>query len=202
MTRLSLQRLRRSHRSAFGLAACLLVAGCAPRSELTLESFRDPAFPERSTINFGECYYRVGADSDYYIVASGAGVDPSGNVGEHLLEIRTTWRPRPERTFSNPSTVDALVTYVIRQAGETRAYRGTAFVYLRGKPGDASLRCAVESGTIRPVAPSTIDTPGSSTPDPLGETRLTGRLRPRLNAARTVDLASRVARSSAATATR
>ncbi|MCG3128187.1 MAG: hypothetical protein CHACPFDD_03063 [Phycisphaerae bacterium] len=180
-------------------AFCFAVAGCAPRSELTLESFRDPAFPEHTTVHFGECYYRVGADNDYYIVASGAGADPGGDAGEHLLEIRTTWRPRPERTFSNPTTVDALVNYVIRRSGQTRTYRGTAFVYLRGKPGDSTLRCAVESGTIRPLSPQQHTRPQAGdthdSDDPLGETRLTGKLRPSLNPARAVDLSALIARS-------
>lgn len=196
--RSSLRRRRRAARCgrwAFGapgtsLLLLALCCGCSSgASRLELVSYKDPYFPERYTLVLDECAYDVDAGGDYHIVGrSSDQPDPDAGPVEQLLHVHLFWRPRPGKTHDNPTSVDAVIRYVIATHDGLAVYSGTGFIYPKRDRVSDTIRAAVENARLRLVEQR------GQPPDLLGEARLTGTLAARddanaaVNLMRTLDL--------------
>jgi hypothetical protein len=180
---------RTPHRATllFALATLLLVlpCGCA-RSAGTLEltSHKDPYFPESYRVELGECAYYMGPDGDYHIVGRACHAtedNPDGEITQ-LLHVHLFWRPRPGKTFDNPSTVDATIRYAILTKQGVAVYCGTGFVYPKKRRFSDQLVVQIENARLR------LEAQHGDAPDLLGNARVVGELLARNNAALAVDL--------------
>jgi len=164
----------------------LVVAGCTgPGSRLRLESFKDPYFPEQFEFAPDECVYRTLPDGDYEIIAAAArdlpGEDGVERRIQQYLHVHVFWRPRPGKTYDDPTTVDATMESVILAGGERAVYTGTAFVRAKVER-NGRLSARIERGRLRPALAS------SAEAALLGETLLEGKLTATADASRCVAL--------------
>jgi hypothetical protein len=170
----------------FGLAIVFTIlpaVGCGSGSKVELTSYSDPYFPERFYFSPTQCVYRRDAGGDIHIAAysSGDRLD-HGEAAQQWLHVHIFWNPQPGKTRDNPTSMDAVVRYVIRTAKGPSRYSGTAFAYAsESKPG-SGLKVSLESGRLHP------DQEGSDGLEMLGETRLSGMLYPGADSNGTVDL--------------
>lgn len=173
-------------RSRWITAIVLATSGCTGSgSHLRLESYKDPYFPETYDFSPEECVFRTLPDGDYEIVASSqrdvAGEDGVERRVQQYMHIHVFWRPRPGKTYDDPTTVDATLESVILTDRERAVYSGTAFVRAKlERSGRLSVR--LERGRLRPALAS------STEAALLGETLLGGRLTARPDASRCVAL--------------
>ena len=69
-----------------------------------------------------------------------------------VVTVRMFWRPRAGRTPIDPNATNGTIHYVIFTGGDppqTGIYSGAGFVYLKSKPGKASLTASVWDATLR-----------------------------------------------------
>jgi hypothetical protein len=165
--------------------ACLalLAEGCqAPRSSISVTSYKDPFFPEPYELTFDQAYMGEARDRDQHVVAER--VQSAGEDGErvrHLLHLQVFWKPRPGRTFADPSLTDAIARYIVAAPGGTVVYAGSAFVYPRRQP-DGTWLFEIEGGTLR------LRTVDGDAPESIGDAKLAGMLVATENPGRVVDL--------------
>lgn len=154
-----------------GLVA-LATTGCIRPSRLDLVSFKDPYFPEKFTLSLDQCVYREAPGGDFDIVghAERPAVDNTP-ASEQFLHIHLFWKPRPGKTYDNPSSVDAIVRYTIVTPNGTRIYSGAGYAYPERPRFGPDLLVKLESARLRP-ADGAADAPDEI----LGETRATGTL--------------------------
>lgn len=159
-------------------------AGCRTEtSQVRLTSLKDPYFPEAFVVHFDECAYRYSAQGDLEIVArrrSGESGQPTDV--EQLLTVRLFWKPRPGKTFDDPSGINALVQYLIRTPSGGSLYEGTAFVYPKLDRFSEVLTARIEAGRLQVAAHR------DEAEELLGESRLGGVLVGRPDSARVVEL--------------
>lgn len=182
----------RSARWGWGLVALLLplLAGCpnaaSLRSNITVTSLKDPYFPEPYAVTFDRCVYQTAADGDRHVLAVRASQGEGGEIRQYL-HLHLFWKPRPGKTFSDPSINDSIAEYVIVTPQGSAAYSGTAFVYPRPL-SDGRLRCPVERGNLR------LETINGSPTEVLGDATLAGELIATEDAGLAVELRRLVAR--------
>lgn len=126
--------------------------GCGNRlpDRLELTSYRDPYFPDKYDIVLDELVFRREPTGDLHIcgVAKDQSLGEIGGSVEQLLHIHTFWRPRPGKTFADPSSVDAIIEYVIATSGGVCAYSGAGFVYVNEKR-DGDLGVQLKQSRLR-----------------------------------------------------
>lgn len=149
----------------------LVFGGCQkPSATLTFVSYADPYFPERSTLTFRECTYRIDPGGDIHVVARRDTTEGEDHLAvREFLHVQVYWRPHPGKTPADPTMADALIRYAIATREGTAFYTGTGFVFPRTKPG-RTLEIALESGRLRLVSTA------GTLRDVLGETRVSGSL--------------------------
>ncbi len=176
---------------AAAVVALALSGGCVRReSALDFVSFRDPHFPETYRVAFDVCVYRTEPAGDYQIAARSSRM-PAGGGGPvvQMLHIHVFWKPRPGRTFDDPTGVDAALRYVVSSDAGTSVYRGTGFVYPRRERFGGRLVAEVESGRLL------LDSRRGEPPEVLGDARVSGRLYPLESDAQTIGLIREVDRA-------
>lgn len=187
---------RRSKRAVLlaAFAALIVLCGCrANASRLELESFADPYFPERYNIQFDRCSYYRQSDGDAHIAAHAGyldAIDPALAVDQYL-HIHLFWRPWPGKTPDNETSIDATVRYAIVTDGGAAVYEGTAYVYPRQPRYSDDLILEIESARLKRSASV------GEAPALLGDTRLLGRLRARLDQADTLEVSRYIERTAA-----
>jgi hypothetical protein len=152
------------------LVTTLAGGGCAQRSRLSLLSYGDPYFPERFVIDVADCAYRTDASGDYHILARSTPRAGAGLEVEQLLHVHLFWRPRPGKTFDDPSSIDARLRYVVASDDNVEVYRGAGFVYVKRRRLAPRLTVQVERAQLQPIG----DARGKG--DSLGESTLEGVL--------------------------
>lgn len=135
------------------------------------------------TIRLDGCAYRADPSGDIHILgrANRAPDELGGGRVEQILHIHTFWRPRPGKTFDNPTSVDSTIRYVIKADDGVRVYEGTGFVYLAKARVGSAMLADIENMRLRPASVS------GAPPDVIGEARLSGKLRARLDPSAVVD---------------
>lgn len=176
---------------AAAAVALTLSGGCMRReSALNFVSFRDPHFPESYRVVFDVCVYRLEPAGDYQIAARSSRSPASGGGPiVQMLHIHVFWKPRPGRTFDDPTAVDAALRYVVSSEAGTSIYRGTGFVYPRRERFGGGLVAEVESGRLL------LEARHGEPPEVLGDARLSGRLYPLESDAQTIGLIREVDRA-------
>jgi hypothetical protein len=178
-------------------ALVVLCSGCArPAGTLELTSYKDPYFPETYQVEFGECAYYVGPSNDYHIVGRDTHdlEDGARRAVTQLMHVHLFWRPRPGKTFDNPSTVDATIRYAILTEQGAAVYRGTGFVYANKGSFSDTLRVEIENARLR------LELQEGDAPDLLGAARVVGELSAEANATLALDLRRELDLRSAPTA--
>ena len=163
----------------------VLLLGCAGSTgTLELTSFKDPYLPETYQVEFTDCAYYTGPSGDYHIVgrATHSPEDNAGGEITQLMHVHLFWRPRPGKTFDNPSTVDATIRYAILTEQGAAIYCGTGFVYPKKRRMSDKLLVKIENARLR------LEFQDGDTPDLLGNSRAAGELIAENNAALAVDL--------------
>ncbi len=173
-----------------GMLAAVLFVGACQRAETRFVSYRDPYFPAAFHVTCENCAYRVSPAGDVFVAGHalreakpGIGepqVEPPGGRADEYLQVHIFWKPHPGKTWVESTMTDATLTYTVCNEQGTLTYVGTGFVYPHRTA--AGMEFDVESGRLRLVARS------GEIPDTLGDTRLTGTMHARQDAAATVDL--------------
>jgi len=164
-------------------AATACSIGCTQHSSLLrLASYKDPYFPERFQMTPDECVFRRDPSGDVQIAGRASYVGPDGARIEQIFHIHVFWTPRPGKTFDNPTSTNATIQYLVETPGGTVVYSGAGFAYARKKRFRHDLYISVESGRLAPSFHR------GEAPDLLAQTRITGELVAREDAARTVEL--------------
>lgn len=163
----------------------VLVWGCGrPTGTLALTSYKNPYSPETYQVKFAECAYYTGPSGDYHIVGRATHVpedNPDGEVSQ-LLHVHLFWKPRPGKTYDNPSTMDATIRYAIITERGSAVYSGTGFVYARQRRMSDELIVEIESAQLR------LERQQGDAPDVLGAVRAAGELLAQRDAALAVGL--------------
>lgn len=181
-----MSRLRRT--AAAGLVVTLALGGCQrSRNDLTLQSYRDPYFPETYRLVLDACTFRTDASGDVHLAAT-AHFESAGAPGpiDQFLHIHLFWQPRPGRTPADTTNRDALIEYVIRSPAGVASYEGTGFIYPRKQTAERFI-AQVEQARLQRTATS------GDPPDVLGDVTLVGGLVATLDDARTVAIEREVA---------
>ncbi|MFQ5805635.1 MAG: hypothetical protein ACE5I3_04205 [Phycisphaerae bacterium] len=163
----------------------VVLLGCTrPSAALELTSYKDPYFPETYEVALADCAYYVGPGGDYHVVgrASHTPEDGTGGTITQLLHVHLFWKPRPGKTFDNPTTVDAIIRYAIVTDSGVAVYSGTGFVYPKRRRVSDELIAEIEIARLR------LDSEAGDAPELLGAARLTGKLVAQNNASLAVDL--------------
>lgn len=194
---------------ALGVWLVLLGAvGCAPPNRVSVESRKDPFFPELLETTLDKCVYRIDSSGQVHIAGrtgteaatrratarttreavggtttlpASVGAGPHGAI-EQLLHVRMFFTPRPGKTAADPTMIDAHLRYLIVTAGGTALYGGTGFVTVDTPKRDQPMRVHVESSQLK-----LLHTTGDPPPD-LGELRIRGKLRAQSDPTAAVDL--------------
>lgn len=168
--------------TALWIAGVLGLTGCG-KSRLELISLKDPYFPEKYTVSLDRCVYRQTPGGDVDIVGHMQRV-ASGETaaGEQYVHIHLFWTPRPGKTFDNPSSVDAVVRYLVVTPSGVTSYSGAGFAFPQRRSLGSDLVVRLESARLRP------ETETESENEILGEARVTGRLIARRDDQVAVDL--------------
>jgi hypothetical protein len=171
----------------FGAVTLLpaLVAGCGrPAASLEITSYKDPYFPETYEVALNDCAYYIDPGGDYHVVgrAEHTPADSSGASVTQLVHVHMFWKPRPGKTFDNPTAVDATIRYAIVTDAGTVVYCGTGFVYPKKRWLSAKLIAKVESARLR------MESQCGDPPELLGVARVAGKLTAEDNPALAVDL--------------
>jgi hypothetical protein len=158
--------------AAFGALAAAL-GGCGG-SALSVESYRDPYFPEEYTLRFDRCVYVRDASRDVHILAE-ASSSETGDAAHvtQLLGIHVYWNPVPGRTPDHPSASTATLCLHVRTADGDVRYAGTGFVFPDRALLSDDLVATVEHARLLPAGRS------GEAADALGEVLLNGKLRAR-----------------------
>ncbi len=163
----------------------LLLLGCArPAGTLELTSYKDPYLPQTYLVEFDDCAYYCGPGGDYHIIGRATHApagDPKGEITQ-LLHVHLFWRPRPGKTFDNPTTVDATIRYAILTEQGAAIYCGTGFAYASQRRMSDLLDVKVENARLR------LEHQSGDTPDLIGNARAIGELLAENNAGLVVDL--------------
>lgn len=169
---------------ALMLPLIVLLAGCRGGGSLNVTSLKDPYFPERYTVGFDECAVHVAPGGDLHFLARTTQQPRNALVGPitQYLHVHMFWRPRPGRTFDNPTAQDSTVQFLITTPSGCALYEGTGFVYADPKKGRGDLRATLEQAGLRPAGAT------DSTVELLGETRMTATLRAARNSGQAVDM--------------
>jgi hypothetical protein len=175
---------RRQARAA-GLSLVLaalgvLQAGCGLKpSAVQLVSYKDAYFPESCRVEISDCTYRIDAGNDVQVTSRAwrAG----GGAATQYLHIHVYWKPHPGKTFADSTTTDALLRYVVASEEGVAVYSGTGFAFLRQRFG-GRLQVDLESARLHLTSRT------GDVPDTLGETRDSGTLLARQDAAATAAL--------------
>lgn len=181
--------------SCLSLTAAI-ACGCAPRATtIDLVSYKDPYFPEPYYVKFDECVHRVGPGGDHFLIARATSKDADIPV-RHYFDVSVYWRPRPGKTPTHSSTMDAVLRYAVVTPSGCALYRGNGFVYLRqdalthawiGKLESGHLRLESSTGSLGAAA--TTSAPATVTPhEILGDSRVSGQFVAKDDANRAVDL--------------
>jgi len=162
----------------------MLLSGCAhATSHLELTSYKDPYSPETYNVQWDDCAYYTGPGGDYHIVARTTHIpDDGGDEITQVMHVHLFWRPRPGKTFDNPSTVDATIRYAILTEQGATVYCGTGFAYPKKRRTSDKLLVKIESARLR------LESQNGDAPDLLGNARAAGELLAENNAALAVDL--------------
>ncbi len=128
-----------------------LITGCAPRSELRVTAYDDPYFPDTESLVLNDCVFRESETGDLHLVgrAQPDALTADGTNADRLVHLQVFWRPRPGKTFDDPSTADAVIRYA-RAVGDGRVEysSGTGFVYPTRSRWTGRLSAAIESGRL------------------------------------------------------
>ena len=155
-----------------------LLTGCGLKpSVVQLVSYKDPYFPEPYRVELRDCTYRIDASRDVHVIARAA--HDSDEATTQYLHLHVYWRPHPGKTPADATTSDATLRYVVASENGVAVYTGTGFALLRRRWGDR-LEVALESARLHLTSKT------GDLPDPLGETRISGKLWARADAAATV----------------
>lgn len=157
-----------------GLMALSGLEGCRrPIGEMELTAYKDPSFPQTFEIKLWEGAYYIEPGRDYHIVGRSAYKPAEEGAGEivQLLHIHMFWRPRPGKTFDNPTMIDAVLRYAIITDQGTALYRGTAYVSVKKDLGDRR-KITLRGGRLQLAAQH------GQVPDIFGAARIEGKLRP------------------------
>ncbi len=128
-----------------------LVSGCAGQSSLRVTAYDDPYFPESESLVISDCVFRESETGDLHIVGR-VTADPLQTEvtgADQLIHLQVFWRPRPGKTFDDPSAADTVIRFA-RAAGAGRAevFTGTGFVYPTRSTLPQRLSASVESGRL------------------------------------------------------
>lgn len=169
---------------ALAAPAALLIGCRRPAGALKLTSYKDPYFPETYEVELTQCAYYVDPGGDYHIVgrATHTPQDGTGGTIAQLLHVHLFWRPRPGKTFDNPSAVDATIRYAIVTKQGAALYCGTGFVYPQMRRLSDDVLVKIEVARLRPEAQV------GEPPELLGPARLSGKLVAAEDASLAVDL--------------
>lgn len=183
-----MNRRRHSSPAIYGYAllaafALLGAAGCNKSAgTLSIVSYADPYFPETIETNMSQAVYRTDSGGDIHLAChSQADLHNPENVTA-WLQVHVYWHPKPGKTHDDPSSADATIRYLVITPHGARLYTGSAFIYPRVDRSSGELLARIESARLQPVASE------GQAPDSLGETKLSGMLKARLDRAATVDL--------------
>ena len=169
---------------AVAVSAVLLAVGCGrPHARLELTSFKDPYFPETYCVDLNQCAYYQGPSGDYHIVGRAENTPAEGEPSvTQIIHIHMFWQPRPGKTVSNSTSVDAVIRYAILTDQGAALYSGTGFVYPKKRRMSDDIIAKLEVGRLR------IDQEVGEAPELLGAARVVGTLVSQPDAAMTVDL--------------
>lgn len=95
------------------------------------------------------------------------------------LHVRLFWRPRPGKTTTDKSAIDAVVRYILATPDGVALYSGAGFAYPRISR-DGKLRLSLETARLD------VDTVAGKAPEVLGASRLRGEFHAREDANRVV----------------
>ena len=178
------RQLRRSLLFATLAALPILLSGCAHATgNLELTSYKDPYSPATYDVQWDDCAYYTDPGGDYHIVARTTHIPEDGG-GEitQVMHVHLFWRPKPGKTFDNPSTVDATIRYAILTEQGATVYCGTGFAYPKQRRTSDKLLVKIENARLR------LESQNGDAPDLLGNARAAGELLAENNAALAVDL--------------
>ncbi|MGD8450992.1 MAG: hypothetical protein PVJ57_04170 [Phycisphaerae bacterium] len=165
-------------------AGLLLSVGChRPACVLELRSYQDPYFPETYRLPLDRCVCRddVSGNRDIIGTATHPTADPKQPPITQYLHVHLFWQPKPGVTFSNETSVNATIRYLVVTPTGSALYVGTGFVYPKRRRWG---RLIAEVETARLHLEEQVGMP----PEVLGDTRLSGTLVAREDSAATVDL--------------
>lgn len=182
--------------AALLVAALLAATGCAAGGRVQLRSYKDPYFPEDFRVQFEQCAFLRDGTGDYHIVARSTRVPQGAEIGPvtQILHVHVFWKPRPGKTFDDPSTHTATLRYAIVTSDGVALYEGAGFVYPQRRWIDGALVAQIEQARLSPQLRS------GDAPDLLGESHLVGTLEAAANAPLTVDLRRELEQKSGRTA--
>lgn len=169
---------------ALGAALTLTPACTSPSANLELTSYKDPYLPETYDVRLTECAYGVGPSGDRHI-AGRAVHTPADNPGApivQLVHVHLFWKPRPGKTFADPTAADATIRYAVATEQGVAVYCGTGFVYLKKRRLSDDVVAKIETGQLR------LETLAGDPPEILGSACLTGTLIAKDDASLAVDL--------------
>lgn len=161
----------------------LPIVACTGPARVEFTSYKDPFFPETTSVEFDTCAYHVSPAGDLHISAHRSwtpGENRSETVRQYL-HIQVFWKPHPGRTFANATSDDALIEYAIVSRHGAAFYSGTGFVY-PAKIRSGRLACRLEQGRIR--LESIIGTP----PEDLGDAHVRARFNAQDDGGAAVDM--------------
>jgi hypothetical protein len=177
---------RAAPRPAAGLllAALVTLSACAPAGRVQIRSYKDPYFPEDFEVRFEQCAFLRDGTRDYHVVARSTRVPQGAEIGPvtQILHVHVFWKPRPGKTFDDPSTHTATLRYAIVTSGGVALYEGAGFVFPQRRWIDGALVAQIEQARLSPRLRI------GEAPELLGESHLAGTLEAAANAPLTVDL--------------
>ncbi len=174
--------LHHSLTTSFALLLCCL--GCqTPGTGIKICGYQEPAAPRSFAVDFATCSYRSNENGDLHIV--GRTHEPTVLLDQdevsQYLHIHVYWRPRPGRTYTDSSSANATLRYLVATADGVAVYSGTGFVYPRTRH-DGRVQVQLESGRLG------LETVNGTLDDFLGPATIVGTLQAVRNDVRTTQM--------------
>ena len=156
-----------------------LLAGCAKPS-VEFVSYKDPYFPEKIHIQFEDCAYWIEPGGDIRVAGRATQTTDNGTITHYLL-VHIFWKPKPGKTYANATATDATYRYILAGDDGAALYLGTGFAFPRD-PSAGKMLVGLDQARLR------LESKRGEVPDLLGDTRLSGKVVARNDAAQAVDL--------------